>query len=382
MRLTRHLMQEGFEVQLVGLGGTMERPHMLMPLRSNILRYVHTIAFRGTDSALRVWLKRLSCFLPAGLAWRGPLVLVASPESVPFDRFVLMTEDREIAFLFRDQEKAPWAVRKSGVREELAAEYHKHSRAFEILCQRVPAVMDMTKAGSTASITFEAINERFLGNIVAAAFLRKKQVFIREALGHLDFCLEVYRLLAARGSVERVVVTEEEVYGLLAGIDRLPGDAVDASLLKQALVQTVGITLPKLMQHGDFCVRNILIAGGDRGRVLIDWEDMHERRWPLADFVLLRLSLKEVYADLFSVDLAAMEHQPALVKGLAATEAELMGILHLDRPAMRAAQLLSLACLCQQNLDKGRLKTATAIFRELMAFAHNNLEKPEIRDLP
>ena len=61
----------------------------------------------------------------------------------------------------------------------------------------------------------------------------------------------------------------------------------------------------------------------------------------------------------------------------AAMEEELMDILGLDRSAMQAAQLLSLACLCRQNLAKGRLQTATAIFHELMAFVRKNLEAPD-----
>lgn len=216
-------------------------------------------------------------------------------------------------------------------------------------------------------------------NLVGEAWWHRYKVFIREALGHLHFFREVYRLLAEKGGMDQVIVSAGDVKGLLDGVDGLLGDGADALLLKQALTQTIGTTLPRLMQHGDFCVRNVLIAGGERGRVLIDWEDLQERRWPLADFVLLRLSLKEVYASLFAADLAAMERLPALTEGLLAAEAELMQILNLDSTAMRAAQVLSLACLCRQNLGKGRLDTARAIFGELMTCVRANLETPAAR---
>jgi len=377
--LTRQLARHGYACRLVGLGGPVERPRMVVPLRRNLLGYVDTVAFRGTDSPARVWFKRLTGLLPPSLTWRGPLLLVASPTAETFDRFVLLTGDRQIAFLFRRNEPAPWAVCKTGARADLVAEQRNHNRAVAILGPRVPGVLGLTEGEGTASLSLECLPERFLGNVVAAALWGRRKVFVREALGHLDFCREVYRLLAEKGGMEQVVVSAGDVNGMLDGLEILLGDSGESTLLKRMLTQIIGTTLPRMIQHGDFCVRNILITGGGRGRVLIDWEDLQERRWPLADFALLWLSLKEVYASLFAADLAAMERLPALADGLAALEVELMKILNLDSTAMRAAQVLSLACLCRQNLGKGRLDTATAIFGELMTCVRENLETPAAR---
>lgn len=363
-----HFTRHRFSCQLVGLSGSVERPGMVVPLGcDDILQYVNTVAFRGTDSFGRVLLKRLAGFLPGSWTWADPLVLIASPAPEKFDRFVLLTGDRQIAFLFRSHGQVPWAVCKAGAREDILAEQRNHSLAVQILGRRVPALLETRQDGQTASITLEYVRERFLGNVVAACLFRKRQVFIREALGHLDFCREIYRLLAVNNRVEFVAVTEAEVKGLWAGIDEFLRGSTDAEPLRQALVQTIGVPLPRLIQHGDFCVRNVLMAGGERGRVLIDWEDMQERRWPLVDFVLLRLSLKEVYGKLFNVSLEEMTRLPELAQGLRHTETDLAKLLDIDPAHMAAAQWLSLACLCRQNLRKGRKETAMAIFRELTA---------------
>ncbi len=377
----RFFSRAGLTCQVVGLAGAVERPHLVAPMKHPILRYVDSVAFRGTDSPARAFLKRLVGLLPMPLVWQGPLVLVAAKSLEPFDRFVLLTKDREITFLFHESEATPWAVTKSGACDELIAEHRKHCRAVEILGRRVPALLGVTEHGTTASITLEAIRERFLGNVVASALWGREKIFIREALEHLDFCCEIYRLVADKGGMDQHVVSANDINGLVEGIDGLLSDADDASLLKEALSQTIGAALPKLMQHGDFCVRNILIAGGDRGRVLIDWEDLQERRWPLVDYVLLRLSLKEVYADLFNEDLESMEGLAPIADGLAAVETELMNILNLEPDTMWSAQLLSLACLCRQNLTKGRKATAMAIFGELKACARSNPGASEARVL-
>ena len=114
MRLSRQFARHRFSCRLIGLEGMADHPRIVVPMSSSILHYIHTMAFRGTDSAARVLLKRLFGLLPKGLTWKGPLVLIGSPFPQTFDRFVLLTRDREIAFLFRNNEKVPWAVRKGG----------------------------------------------------------------------------------------------------------------------------------------------------------------------------------------------------------------------------------------------------------------------------
>lgn len=365
--LGRLLSRHRFSCHFVGLGGTIEHPGMVVPLHRNILHYVHTVAFRATDSPVRVLLKRLATFFPGKWTWLGPLILVGSPTPQAFDRFVLLTGNREIAFLFHAGGTEPWAVCKSGDVAELESEHQNHEHAQRVLGQRVPALLEITRTGQMASITLEYVCERFLGNVVAAALFGKRQVFVCEALKHLDFCCEIYRLLAANDTAEHAPVTQAEVNGLLAGVDELIRGSAEGELLTRALEKTIGVAIPRLTQHGDFCVRNVLIAGGKRGRVLIDWEDMQAHRWPLADFVLLRLSLKEVYARLFNVSLNEMELLPAMAQGLVNTEVSLAKIMDMKKQQMRAAQLLSLACLCRQNLRKGRKSTASAVFRELTA---------------
>lgn len=362
----RQLRKYGFSVQMVGLSGSTKQPRVLVPLRSNILHYLHTIAFRGTDSNFLVWLRWLFSFLPPGMSWRNPLVVVATPEPVRLDRFVLLTADRDIAFLFRDNENAPWAVRKSGAHDELLAEYRNHKLALDFLGRQVPALLGLVETETTTSITLEAIPERFLGNVVASTLWGKKRVFVREALAHIAFCISVYRRFVQSAPPVAEPVTAGEVEDLLASLEMMPDAEPERAEVKAALHGCVGAMLPRLIQHGDFCVRNVLIAGGERGRVLIDWEDLREGRLPLADFTLLRLSLKEAFAGLFRCSLDVMEQVPELAQGLAAAERELADLLGLNGHRFRQAALLSLACLCGQNLSKKRYPTARAIFDELL----------------
>lgn len=201
---------------------------------------------------------------------------------------------------------------------------------------------------------------------MASAWFGRHRVFERQALGHVTFCLEVYRRFIQGAPPVVEPVTAAEVDDLLAALADVPCEVAERECLGSALRECVGAALPRLIQHGDFCVRNVLIAGGERGRVLIDWEDLRERRFPLADFALLRLSLKEAYAALFKTDLEALLRRPEPARGLAEAEAELGRLLGLDRRGLKGATLLSLACLCRQNLNKKRDPTARSIFAELL----------------
>ena len=362
-RFTRQLSRRRFFWQLIGLHGAVENPSVVALLRRNILQYIYTEAFRGTDSPLRTVLKRCASSLPPALTWQGPLVLIASPNPVAFDRFVLFTDDREIAFLFRSGETAPWAVCKRGDPESLASERRHHERALQLLGDSVPALLN---SADNELLIQEALPEHFLGNIVAGAWCNRRAVFVREALAHVAFCLEVYRRFIQGAPPVVEPVTAAEVDDLLAALADVPCEVAERECLGSALRECVGAALPRLIQHGDFCVRNVLIAGGERGRVLIDWEDLRERRFPLADFALLRVSLKEAYAALFKADPEAMYPRPELARELTEAEAELGRLLGLDRRDLKRATLLSLACLCRQNLNKKRDPTARSIFAELL----------------
>jgi hypothetical protein len=48
---------------------------------------------------------------------------------------------------------------------------------------------------------------------------------------------------------------------------------------------------------------------------------------------------------------------------------------------MEAAKLLSLVCLCRQNLGKNRKETANMIFRELIAHLQGHLKSSDGRVL-
>ena len=74
---------------------------------------------------------------------------------------------------------------------------------------------------------------------------------------------------------------------------------------------------------------------------------------------------EEVYADLFTTELSAMEKIPELAAGLTALETELMTLLNLDQETFHVTELLSLACLPPEYCKK-RSQTAKTILGELL----------------
>lgn len=350
--------------RLFGVHGAVERPEVVVSLSRGVLDYAHTVTFRYADSPLRILLKRFAGLLPGSLLWPGPVVALIPPRGDGDESLVLFSADRLVAFLFRQGKARPYAVRKSGEAAALAAEAENHHRARQLLGTMVPDLWP--GSADTSSLTLEYIPEHTLLNAVASAWFGRRRGFERQAIGHLTVCLEVYRRFIRGAPPVVEPVTAAEVDDLLAGLEALPGTESERERLGAALRECVGAMLPRLIQHGDFCVRNVLIAGGERGRVLIDWEDLREGRLPLADFTLLRLSLKEAFAGLFRCSLDGMEQVPELAQGLAAAERELADLLGLNGHRFRQAALLSLACLCGQNLSKKRYPTARAIFDELL----------------
>jgi hypothetical protein len=360
LRITR--LRRQVPCRLLGVHGTLEHPEVVVSLARGVLDYAHTVTFRYADSPLRIMLKRFAGLLPGALLWPGPVVALVPPCGDGDESLVLFSADRMVAFLFRRGEPPPYQVRKSGDAADLAAEAGNHRRAAQLLGRMVPDLLP----GVESALTLEYIPEHTLLNAVASAWLGRHRVFEREALGHVTFCLEVYRRSFQGAPPVVEPVTAAEVDDLLAALADLPCEVSERERLGAVLQECVGAELPRLIQHGDFCVRNVLIAGGERGRVLIDWEDLQERRFPLADFALLRLSLKEAYAALFKTDPDAMLRRTELVRGLAEAEEELGRLLGLDRRGMKQVTLLSLACLCRQNLRKKRYPTARSIFAELL----------------
>lgn len=360
LRITR--LRRQLPCRLLGVHGAVERPEVVVALSRGVLDYAHTVTFRYADSPLRILLKRFAGLLPGALLWPGPVVALIPPHGDGGESLVLFSADRLVAFLFRGGEPLPYQVRKSGEAADLAAEAGNHRRAVQLLGRMVPDLLP----GVESALTLEYIPEHTLLNAVASAWFGRHRVFEREAIGHVTFCLEVYRRFIQGAPPVVEPVTVAEVDDLLAALADVPCEISERERLGGALRECVGTVLPRLIQHGDFCVRNVLIAGGERGRVLIDWEDLQEGRFPLADFALLRLSLKEAYAGLFSTDLEEMARLAGLARGLAEAEEELGWLLGLDRCGMKQAALLCLACLCRQNLNKKRTPTARSIFAELL----------------
>lgn len=364
-KLMRFLESNGQQVKTVGVFGSTTAPEVLCSLQRNVLRYAYGVTFRVNDSPLRNLLKRWFANLPGGLIWSGPLILQAAPPSpvdasaMPGPSLTLLSADRQVSFLFRESQKWPYAVRKMGEPIELQRELAKHRRVHQVLGEMVPAVMGEQLTGKPASVYLEYIPEFTLTNRVAQHPLARERAFVHEASGLLEFCILIQQRFFQASPQLPVPVSSTEVADLQQGIGDLLSGCSAANTIISTLELTIGTALPRILQHGDFCVRNVLMAKGRRGRVLIDWEDLQEGRLPLVDYALLKFSLQKVAASWFSQPCRSL-----LSDELAATEAALGELLELDRNAMRVAELLSLASLCRQNLQKGRSETAQEIFTD------------------
>jgi len=375
IRLKKALENRHFDCDLVGISGSLAKPELLVTLQRNVLWYANTVTFRFADSPLRAYLKKLFSLFPGGLLWNGPVILVVMSVEATFSgHLTLLSPDRQVSFLFNPAEKWPVGVRKTGDRDDLKKEYKRHLQAIQLLDRKVPSLLDELTEEKQAFFTLEYIPEFTLVNRVAEAWWGRRKAFVHESSAHLDFCCEVYRQFMQAAPPQHVTVTATEVNELLEGISVLLKKSPDSDLLKSVLHKTVGMILPKMIQHGDFCVRNVLIPAGVRGRVLIDWEDLQESRWALADFVLLCLSLREVYVKLFGDDSTPLESSPDMNQRFLQAEETLKKLLDINSQQMAAAELLSLVSLCRQNLVKDRQVTAAGIFDELIVCLHQQSE--------
>ena len=91
------------------------------------------------------------------------------------DRFVLITNEHTVSFLFKEGANRPFAVVKSGGREEIEREYINHNRAFSLFPDRVPRMYNYEKEDGAASFWIEHVQERTMGNVIASSWFKKRK---------------------------------------------------------------------------------------------------------------------------------------------------------------------------------------------------------------
>lgn len=294
---------------------------------------------------------------------REPNQLLSS-NTDPFNRFVLFTNERQIAILFKDKESIPFAVQKSGATGDIEIEYRNHCMAMAMLEHRVPDIWGLEVLKNKASFYLEYIPEVLLSNVVAESFFNKKKEFIKEALQILDFYLGVFQDFSINHKAKPSVVNKNEIVEMSFEILSHPLASMDKTMLKQMFSETENFKVSYMRQHGDFCLRNILFGHKNR-KVLIDWEDMDECAFPLMDYVMLFISLQELFSVLFKCKPKDMFEVIELKKKMHNVKGTIQSVLNLNDDKFKTLAFLSTVSLYRQNLRKTRTATAQLIFNEL-----------------
>ncbi len=287
-----------------------------------------------------------------------------------FNRFVLFTKGRRISFLFQDKGLYPFAVKKSGQKADISTEYQNHGKAKVLLGNKVPDIWGFETCEETAFFYLEYVPEIFLSNVVAHSFFNQKKVFVKEVLSILDFYLGVFTcFLNQRGPVSAVANTLD-IGKLFSEISAGFADR-NIETLTHAFALAEKSGKPMMLQHGDFCIRNILYGNNQR-KVLIDWEDMNSSTLPLMDYMMLFISIQALFEQLFNDDPGQLFRMSEIKTKADEIKTKIMSMLCLDRASFHRLAFLSTALLCRQNLSKDRQTTAQLIFTEMEKQAENS----------
>jgi len=287
------------------------------------------------------------------------------------DRFVLITEDRSISFLFKEGAIQPFAVVKSGDSKELGREYANHKIAFNLFPESVPQLYYYDNKGETASLCIEYVNEMTMSNVVATSWFRKKRRFIKEAQSLLALLVIMMEKYTHEFKIKENMRQQYDHNTILNIIGAHFDSKAIISNLRRCFDKMIDARIPLIMQHGDFCVNNILYANHTR-KMVIDWEDSRDDHLPLLDFNMLLISFESLYPQLFPRAGNDFFQEMDMHDAILSTQNKIITLLGINNFDFQCLSLLSTAYLCAQNLKKERLKTASKVF--------NHLER-QVRDL-
>ena len=277
------------------------------------------------------------------------------------DRFVLITKDRNISFLFDDDHPLPYAVLKYGKASDIKKEYLKHKKAYEFFPRHVPCILFYERQDKMAFFCIEYVPETHMSNVIASTWIWKKQRFIKEIEELFSLLLLLTKRYIQKTAKCGKKVDPKELETIFNVIALRFESRKEFIWFKDILSKIERINIPRIMQHGDFCNRNILYACKTR-KVVIDWEDSKENHFPLVDFNMLLISVIEVYRELFNKTDEDFFNEMELRKIVFKMRRKLIEELKINELYHNEISLLSTAFLCAQNIKKERFKTADKIF--------------------
>jgi len=364
----------GKNIQAYGFVGDLMNPQQICPFTKAFFRYYSVFHSSGSFVVIRSVIGRFCASILGCWPWAGPLLIAYSDRLSPDQRrcpdsnfgrlehahaftmdntkYIRITDNRKIWFLFSPNAEVPHAVVKQGKKEDLYGEYLMHRRAYDLLPDYVPRIGTCHNNGKEIIFCMEYVEERTIGNSVSKCRFKRKRRFYQGAAHLFDFLVKFIGDIV--NMAPRTFLPAEEYD--IGYIERNLGSLVSVSsesfhLIVDCLHNIRGFDLPLIPQHGDFSVGNIHYVD-DVSLKLIDWEAFEEGCLPLTDFAMLTFSLESLGNSIFGISKGSL-HQQEEFRGLVnSAEQQLQRLLNLDDLQFKLTSILSTAYLCARNFDR------------------------------
>ena len=281
------------------------------------------------------------------------------------DKLFFKTDKKNIIFIFRHGEARPAAVMKCGKCSEMEKEYLTQKRALALFPAWVPKIYFFETDDGTGNLCMEYVKDNHLSNIVSSVWIGKRKKYLYELEQIFLFCIAFLKHIPVREGRVGHAYSAAEIEAMASDLLGYFGEGGEIPEFKERMDGLHETPSPLIMQHRDFCVRNILYADRQR-KVIIDWEDSKEDDLPMVDFNMLLISMVAVYRDIFH---EADDHffgDKDLMEIVRKMREEVRQYLGVKKELFENISALSTLSLCSQNIRKGRFKTAEEIFTYLV----------------
>lgn len=366
--------------------GLITNPYfrIVAPFKKNIYQYIFLNFFGSKDNALRHFLKKFIIILFGQLVWRESIPfmprdekeILCSEKMIEYeswlddeklqDRFVHVTNEKNIMFIFKKGDKKPKAVQKYGKLFEIKKEYVNHQKAQILFPSLVPPIYFFKSDCDTGNLCMEYIGDIHFNKVVASASIGKKRKYLDEIKDTFQFLIKMLKTLPFKEGDLENSYSYEMIKRKINTNFTYPNEKIERNKIKKIIEEVNHIRFPLGMEHGDFCLGNILYTDKNIERkVIIDWEDCREEDLPLVDFNMLLISMIQAYKDTFERKNDDFFNDNDIMKILTEQKEEIRQYLGMKKELFQKISILSTFSLWSQNVQKGRIKISEEIFSYL-----------------
>lgn len=363
--------------------GLITNPYfrIVMPFKRNIYEFIFLNFFGSMDNALKHFMKKLIIILFGQLVWRRSIAFMARnekeilcPEKMmeyePWldneklqDRFIHMTNEKNIIFIFKKGDKKPKAVKKYGKPFEIKKEYVNQQKAQTFFPSLVPAIYFFKSDCDIGNLCMEYIGDIRFNKVVASASIGKKRKYLREIKDTFQLLIKMLKSLPFKEGKFENSYSYQIIKTTINGNLTYLNEKIEINKIKKIIEEVNHIRFPLGMQHGDFCLGNILYTDKNIERkVIIDWEDCREEDLPLVDFNMLLISMIQAYKDTFERKNDDFFNDNDIMKILTEQKEEIRQYLGMKKELFQKISILSTFSLWSQNVQKGRIKISEEVF--------------------